>query len=619
MESLSIVSLKEISVDYAGRTILDNINFSIHKGKHVGLVGRNGAGKTTLLNIIAGADKGDSGEVAYQNGLRVSYMAQRETIEKDQTVEKYLFSGAQEIIDILNEYEETADSALENILRNLGAWSLEGNIDKFAKALGCVEGSRYLKDLSGGEFRRVDLCRNIIANPDLLILDEPTNHLDPQAIEWLENYLRNFKGTFILVTHDRYFLDQVCDSIVEVDNGSIYRYSGGYTDFLEGRAERISNENLEERRRQSFLRKEVEWVRRSPKARTTKNKGRVQRFEEQKNVEKPTRLGGVELLLPPPPQLGNRVIELKDVSICLGGKTLLEDFSLEIEAGQCIGIVGGNGVGKTTLLKIILSQLTPDQGIVQIGQRCQFNYIDQNLTGLDPEKTVFEQVGEGNDFVTLGDRKISLWSYLKRFLFSDQQIKTKIHRLSGGEKRRVSLAIQFKRGGNCLLLDEPTNDLDIETMTALEEAIIDFPGCVLAVSHDRFFLDRVCHSIIAFEKPGKVVQQVGGYSYYEEKKKQTLKDEISSSNSKPIAKPKETSVKRKRLSYKEKIELENMEDNILEKEARIEEIQKLFAQPDFYENYADDLQALQEEVRKLEEEVQQGYKRWEELEELNKV
>ena len=375
-----------------------------------------------------------------------------------------------------------------------------------------------MSTLSGGEKRRVALCRALLARPDFLILDEPTNHLDTGSIEWLEDFLARYSGTCLFVTHDRYFLDRIATRVVELSRGKFYSYDGNYTDYLLARAERQAVEEMQEHKRQKFLKRELEWVRKAPRARRTKSVDRVERYFEMAAQEAPEAELDVELIIPTPPKLANRIIELTDVSVELGGRTLFQHVNLNLAAGERLGVVGRNGLGKSSLLKVILQELPAASGVVEIGARTEINYVDQNRLLLDDAKTVWEEVGSGGEHVTLGEENITLRGYLRRFLFTEERINTKINQLSGGERSRVLLAKILKRGGNVLILDEPTNDLDLGTLRLLEEALVAFGGSVIVVSHDRYFLNRVCTAILAFEGEGRVAYSVGNYDYYLERR-----------------------------------------------------------------------------------------------------
>src|SRR5436189_656783 len=518
-----IASANNLSVKSCTQFGLDGATIDFTEGEHIGLVGRNGSGKSTFLQIAAGVAQPDSGEFSCRRDLVTGYMPQVSGLNDAATVHANILSGAQRILDLIAEYERApGDSPLSaTLLDQIGeadGWNLEHRIKSLITNLHAPESDRVVGTLSGGEKRRVALCRALLARPDFLILDEPTNHLDTGSIEWLEDFLARYAGTCLFVTHDRYFLDRVATRIVELSRGEFTSYDGNYTDYLLARVQRKAVEEMQERKRQKFLKRELQWVRKAPRARRTKSVDRVERYFEMAAQDAPEAELDVDLVIPPPPKLANRVIELRDVSLELGRRTLFQDVNRNPSAGDRLGVVGRNGFGKTSLLKVILQELPVASGEVEIGARTQINYVDQNWLLLDDEKTVWEEVGSGGENVTLGDQSITLRAYLRRFLFSEERINTKISQLSGGERSRVLLAKILKRGGNVLMLDEPTNDLDLGTLRLLEEALVAFGGSVIVVSHDRYFLNRICTSILAFEDGGAVRYWVGNYDYYLEKR-----------------------------------------------------------------------------------------------------
>src|SRR6266404_4497293 len=482
-----IASANNLSVKYGSQVVLDGATIAFREGEHIGLVGRNGSGKSTFLQIAAGVAQADSGEFTRRRDLVTGYMPQLSGLDDATTVHANILSGAQRILGLVAEYERVpGDSPLSATLLDQIAeadgWNLEHRIKSLITNLHAPESDRVVGTLSGGEKRRVALCRALLARPDFLILDEPTNHLDTGSIEWLEDFLARYAGTCLFVTHDRYFLDRVATRIVELSRGQFTSYDGNYTDYLLARVQRQAVEEMQEHKRQKFLKRELQWVRRAPRARRTKSVDRVERYFE------------------------------------MAARTLFQHVNLNLAAGERLGVVGRNGLGKSSLLRVILQELPAASGAVEIGARTQINYVDQNRLLLDDEKTVWEEVGSGGENVTLGEQSITLRAYLRRFLFSEERINTKISQLSGGERSRVLLAKILKRGGNVLMLDEPTNDLDLGTLRLLEEALVAFGGCVIVVSHDRYFLNRVCTSILAFEGEGRVVYHVGNYDYYLEKR-----------------------------------------------------------------------------------------------------
>ena len=455
-----------------------------------------------------------------------------------------------------------------------------------------------------------------MSEPDLLILDEPTNHLDTSFIEWLEDLLSNYKGTFIFVTHDRYFLDNIANRIVELAHGEFYSHQGNYTDYLINKSERQAIQESEENKRQNFLRRELDWVMRGPRARRTKAKSRLDQYEEIAAKQGPEKEVDVDLIIPPADSLGNKVLELKNVSIKLGGKLLFENLDLLFEKGRKLGVVGNNGTGKTTFLKIVLGEIHPQKGKTEIGEKTIFNYVDQERLLLNDEDTVFEAISEGNETIQFGKYKMNVWTYLRRFLFTDDRINTKVGRLSGGERSRLTLAKILMRGGNFLLLDEPTNDLDLPTLRVLEEALINFEGCVVVVSHDRYFLNRVCTGILALEGTATAHFSEGNYDYYVEKRNARQKANAVEEKTKIKKEDSREKSKAKKLSWKETKELESIEEEIIKTEGEVERIEGIFSSPDYYEKYAEDTAELNDRLNKARAKIKQLYDRWQELEKI---
>ena len=618
----AVASANSLLVRYGTQTVLDGATISILEGDRVGLVGRNGSGKSTFLDIAAGRTRADSGEWVTRRDLVTGYMPQVFDLDDAETVHDNIMAGAHHVSVLLAEYnaapaESAASAILLDKINHADGWNLESRIKSLITNLHAPAEDRIVGTLSGGEKRRVALCRALLARPDFLILDEPTNHLDTGSIEWLEQFLARYQGTCLFVTHDRYFLDRVATRIIELSRGQFQTYEGNYTDYLLARAERQSVEEMQERKRQKFLKRELEWVRRGPRARRTKSVDRIDRYFELAAQEAPEQELDVDLIIPQAPKLANRVIELSDAAVEIGGRTLFRDLSLNLAAGERLGVVGRNGLGKSSLLKLMLGQIAPAAGEVQIGTRTEINYVDQNRMLLDDEKTVWEEVSDGSEVVKLGEESVTLRGYLRRFLFSEDRINTKISQLSGGERSRVLLAKILKRGGNVLMLDEPTNDLDLSTLRLLEEALIAFAGCVIVVSHDRYFLNRVCTSILAFEGDGVVRYHVGNYDYYLEKRAEeevyAAAQPTVSSSAKQAA---PAGAKPRKLKWKEERELESIESVILEAESEVARLEEAFAAPDFYAKDGDRWQEMETELNASRERVAQLYARWAELEKL---
>jgi ATP-binding cassette subfamily F protein uup len=623
----TIISASEITVRYGDRAILDATTLGIQEGERLGLVGRNGAGKTTFLRILAGLQHPDSGEVARQKDLVVSYLPQDFMLDATKSVEENIRDGAKPVLDLIAEFESLPHDSkrheyLEHRIQALEGWTLDTRVQMAMAHLNCPAGDRRVDTLSGGEKRRVAMCRAVVSLPDFLILDEPTNHLDPESIEWVAEFLDEFHGTFLVVTHDRYFLDRVVKRMIELSDGKFFSHEGNYTEYLLAKVERQAADATVEHKRQMFLKKELAWVRQGPRAQRSKQKDRFERYYDTAAQAGPVIEEDVELCIPPPPQLGNRTVEVADLGMSIGGKKLFSGFSFNFANGQRIGVCGRNGLGKTTLLKAIIGQLPPTEGTVKIGQLTKFNYVDQGRMQLNEENTVMDEVAAGREFVQWGDDRISVRSYLKRFLFSDDRITTQVKKLSGGERSRLLLAQVLKNGGNFLILDEPTNDLDLPTLRVLEEALIAFTGMVLVVSHDRYFLNRVCTDVLAFEGDGKIHHSVGDYDYYLEKKQKAVKAAAKQSAAilatnksealaREAAKP---NTKTRKLSFKEQRELEGMEAQIHTLEAEVVRIEGLFADPEFFRKHAAQVNQLTHELDTAKASVPKLYARWEELE-----
>lgn len=527
------------------KTILKNIYLSFFYGAKIGILGLNGAGKSTLLRIIAGKDKNHQGEVVFAKGFTVGMLEQEPELDESKTVIEIVKEGVQEIVDILDEYNKINDdfglpevyenpdkmeklmarqAELQDKIDATNAWELDTMLNRAMDALRTPEPDTPVKVLSGGERRRVALCRLLLQQPDILLLDEPTNHLDAESVLWLEQHLQQYKGTVIAVTHDRYFLDNVAGWILELDRGEGIPWKGNYSSWLDQKSKRLEQEEKQASKRRKTLERELEWVRMSPKGRQAKGKARLNNYQQLLNQEQKEKEERLEIFIPNGPRLGTNVIEASHVKKGFGDKLLYEDLNFNLPPAGIVGIIGPNGAGKSTIFRMIMGQQTPDAGEFKIGDTVKISYVDQSHEDLKPEKTIYEIVSQGHEEIDLGGRKINARAYLSRFNFAGNDQSKKVGVLSGGERNRLHLAMALKQGGNVLLLDEPTNDLDVNTLRALEEGLDNFAGCAVIISHDRWFLDRVCTHILAFEGDSQVYYFEGGFSDYEENKRKRLGD-----------------------------------------------------------------------------------------------
>ena len=522
------------------RQILKNIYLSFFYGAKIGVLGLNGAGKSTLLKIIAGLDKSYQGEVVFAPGYSIGYLPQEPQLDDTLTVKEVVQQGVQKIVDVLKEYEEVnmkfaepmSDDEMNKLIERQGeltelieqydAWELDSKLERAMDALRCPDGDTPVKHLSGGERRRVALCRLLLTEPDILLLDEPTNHLDAESVEWLEAHLQQYKGTVIAVTHDRYFLDHVAGWILELDRGEGIPWQGNYSSWLEQKSNRLAMEQKQESKRMKTLERELEWVRMAPKARHAKSKARLNAYDKLLNEDVKEKEETLQIFIPNGPRLGNVVTEAQHVRKAFGDKLLFEDLNFNLPPNGIVGVIGPNGAGKTTLFRLIMGLEQPDSGDFKVGETVKVGYIDQQHTVIDPEKSVWEVVSEGNEQIMMGGRLINSRAYLSRFNFSGTEQNKKAGVLSGGERNRLHLALTLKSEANVLLLDEPTNDIDVNTLRALEEGLENFAGCAVVISHDRWFLDRICTHILAFEGDSQVYFFEGGYTEYEENKKMRL-------------------------------------------------------------------------------------------------
>lgn len=525
------------------RQIIKNIYLSFFYGAKIGVLGLNGSGKSTLLRIIAGIDKSYTGEVVFSPGYSVGLLEQEPQFDPTKTVLEVVQEGTQEVVDLLKEFDQIneafgdPDADFDKLLERQGvvqekldaldAWDLDSKLERAMDALRCPPPEALIANLSGGEKRRVALCRLLLKKPDVLLLDEPTNHLDAESVLWLEEHLRQYEGTVIAVTHDRYFLDNVAGWILELDRGEGIPWKGNYSSWLEQKQNRLAKEEKQESKRQKTLQRELEWVRMAPKARQAKSKARLSAYEKLLDEDGKQKEERLELYIPSGPRLGNKVIEMEGVSKAFGDKLLFENLTFSLPPAGIVGIIGPNGAGKSTLFKLITEQLQPDAGTITIGDTVQIAYADQEHNQLDANKTVYQQISEGNDWILLGGKQSNARAYVSRFNFTGSDQEKKIGNLSGGERNRVHLAMMLKEGGNVLLLDEPTNDLDVNTLRALEEGLESFAGCAVIISHDRWFLDRLCTHILAFEGDSQVYWFEGNFSDYEENRRKRLGTDLT--------------------------------------------------------------------------------------------
>jgi ATP-binding cassette subfamily F protein uup len=624
----AFLTANDIALAYGHQRLFDAVTLTVAPGEKVGLLGRNGCGKTSLLRILAGHQAADAGDVELRRGLRIGYLPQEFELDQNATAGENIEAGASDLIEWLRRYESGRGTAaelasLQSLIEHADGWRLQARIAAVASALGAPPLAARVEHLSGGEKRRVALCRALASQPDLLLLDEPTNHLDAESILWLEEFLRDFPGAVVFVTHDRYFLDVIATRIIELADGRCYSHPGNYTAYLESKALRQQIAEQTERRRQRFLREELEWVRAGVRAQRSKPRHRLESFYQVKGLEAPPEEREMDLLIPPPPSLGNHAIQLSRAGASVGEgpgqRWLFRNLTLSLKPGQCTGIVGRNGVGKTTLLRACLGERPLNEGSVKTGTRVLFNYVDQTRMQLDAQGTVLDEISAGSETVLFGEQRLSARSYLRRFLFSDDRLNEPVARLSGGERARLMLAKALRRGGNVLVLDEPTNDLDLPSLRMLEEALADFDGTVLVVSHDRYFLDRICDQIVAFEDGGALFAQPGNYSYYLEKKREressaraAFSNLSATTRTAPAVTP--SPIPRPgKLSFKERRELDGMEAAILAAETRVQELESTLNDPVFHASRSREALSLIADLEAGKTEVARLYDRWQEL------
>ena len=533
-----IYSMNRVTKRHGQREVLKDISLGYFYGAKIGVLGLNGAGKSSLLKIMAGVDKAFDGDVVVAPGYSIGYLEQEPLVDETRTVREVVEEGVQEVVDLVKEFNEINEkfadpdadmdalierqSKVQEKMDALNAWDLDSRLEMAMDALRCPPADTPVSVISGGERRRVALCRLLLQNPDILLLDEPTNHLDAESVAWLERYLQGFPGTVIAVTHDRYFLDHVAGWILELDRGRGIPWKGNYSSWLEQKEKRLALEEKADNERRKTLARELEWIHMSPKGRHAKGKARINAYEAMLSHESERLAPDLEIYIPPGPRLGKSVIEARDLCKSMGDKVLVENANFLVQPGAIVGIIGPNGAGKTTLFKMLVGEEKPDSGTLNIGETVKFGYVDQNRASLEPGKTVYEIISGGSDFIKLGGREVNARAYCSRFNFQGGDQQKKVDVLSGGERNRVHLACMLKSGANVLLLDEPTNDIDVNTMRALEDALENFAGCVLVISHDRWFLDRIATHILAFEDEGQVTFFEGNFSEYEEDRRKRL-------------------------------------------------------------------------------------------------
>jgi ABC transport system ATP-binding/permease protein len=637
---LNILNVQNLQKHFGTRTLFEGASFAVDAAEKVGVIGVNGSGKSTLLRVVAGEEGHEAGSVALQRGARVGYLPQEPEFGADQTILEAVAAGRPELPRVLAEYHavterlgHAADADHDRLLARhgdlaarleaLGGWDVEHRIEALLTRLGVDQWHRAVEGLSGGERKRVALARVLLDRPELLLLDEPTNHLDADTTLWLEEHLLEYPGAVLLITHDRYFLDRVVTRMLEVEGGRVHSFPGGYTEYLEQKAERVERQSVEQAKRARLIEQELEWVKRSPPARTGKQQARIKRLgtlqAEQHEKKLPER-DSADIRFGNPPRLGRTVLELHHVSKAFGQQVLIRDLGTRLRAGERVGVIGPNGAGKTTLLRILLGQEPADGGTVEIGENTRIAYYDQQREDLDPDASILASVAD-QDWVTLGTERIHVRSYLDRFLFAPATHEQKVRSLSGGERSRLLLARLFLQEANLIILDEPTNDLDLVTLQVLESVLADFPGCVLMVTHDRFFLDKIATRLLVFEGDGVVHQHEGGYDLYRRLREHREAERVQQKTQKaarPASAPRtrERPAGSRKLSYREQQELAGIEERILHAEARKEQLAARLADPALYSRSPDEVARVSAEFREAETEIERLYARWAELEEV---
>lgn len=634
----AVLSAREICHSYGSQPVLDNISMTVHEGDRIGLIGRNGCGKSTLLKIMAGLITPDGGEVIRRQGISIALLQQQCPLDESLSVDaalKLAVAPAQgrvdqyhALLERMGELSETdpvyLDLAhqihdLQHRIDLENGWNLDQEIRRISMALGLVAADRTLGSLSGGELRRVDLAHKLLQHPDVLILDEPTNHIDTRSVEWIERFLEQYEGSCVLVTHDRFFLDRIVNRIVEIEFNKIYSFPGSYARFLDYKLQVEASEAQTENNRLALMRRELAWYRRGAKARSTKQKARIDRFLDVQEQGPPLKHREFVFEIPEPARLGKTILEARDITFSLGDRDLIKNFTMIMQPEMRVGIIGPNGAGKTTLLKVLMGEGRPRKGKVIIGENTRFLYVDQNHEDVDRNVSIIDHVADGARHMDVGKRRLHIPSYLGNFLFDGNAMEMPIGKLSGGEFNRLDMVKKLLRGGNFLMLDEPTNDLDLYTLRVLEETIENFAGCAMIVSHDRYFLNRVCTHILVFEPEGKLVLLPGNYDDYllyssnrvVEQKAEARKAAQTAS---PVA---ETKKPVARLTYNEKRELDNIETAIAEAEERARALEAVVQEPTLYEKGHEAVQKALADLQEAQTRVEELFARWEELEQRN--